>query len=109
MKEYLATKQQYLQHRCIDQYCLKKQDWWFSITITPLLDIPECTNCKNDTLKLKHSLGHDVQVSCCQHCLWYEWFDFRRKNHARNHNKTLVYFYKKNKDGKNYGLHMKMQ
>lgn len=58
--------------------------FWSGISIPPDY-IPECTMCKNDTLKVSVKVNTgvkktDIEPDCCKSCIWWEWFHNIRKN-----------------------------
>lgn len=45
--------------------------------------IPECTLCKQDTLKVEikaHTKTVEIEPNCCSSCTWWDWFHNARKN-----------------------------
>ena len=56
--------------------------YWTSISIHSE-SIPECTLCKQDTLKVEikaHTKNVEIEPNCCSSCIWWDWFHNIRKN-----------------------------
>jgi hypothetical protein len=56
--------------------------WWNDVSLKPN-DVPECSVCKNDfttykNLKVANKLN-DYKDNCSKYCLWYEWFNSKKK------------------------------
>lgn len=108
MKDYLTSKEAYLNYKCYDEHHITKDDWWYHIQISPQCkNIKECTRCKQDLHAFRKAMRENESVNvilkCCRWCLWFEYFDFQRQSLAKGYNKKIVYYPKviKNKDESN--------
>ena len=71
---------------------------FYKNVILPYDRIPECSTCLRDMENFKNKLNtdHDQQIiklqsECCIHCLWWDWFDKKRRDTLSNLNKKLEY------------------
>ena len=67
---------------------------WISKYDISCNNIPECSNCKYDTELLK-TTKKEIKLRCCEFCIWYKWFDNKRKIYAKKEGKELIYFIRK--------------
>ena len=78
--------------------------FWNDVTL-PLENIPECSRCKNDNIKIKEMMKDNnentikCEISCTPLCLWYDWFDNKRKHIIKD--KVLIIIKKDDKTKKN--------
>lgn len=74
--------------------------WYANVIIRPFKFIPECISCVRDTANLKNLLKLakaskkkeiEMELNCCYSCLWFKWFDNKRKNLAEEYGITMTY------------------
>ena len=69
--------------------------------ILPHNMIPECSRCKRDMINFREQLKLPetkikLQNECFSDCLWWDWFDNRRKILAKESSKEIIYIKKNN-------------
>ena len=85
--------------------------FWRNVTLRYEM-IPECSRCLRDIENCKNKLKSNesiiyLQEECSNNCLWYDWFDNRRKTLVSESNKKLEYVKKENKKDNKKENHVK--
>ena len=87
--------------------------FWNNI-ILPYENIPECSRCVKDFEELKKNIKNNngiitVRLECTENCLWFEWFENKRKIIVTNNNKEVKYTKKNIIENNSNSDHIKKQ
>jgi hypothetical protein len=104
------NKTDYLIKKQNNQECINKRKcdeneccgpcWYRNVSINPNF-IPECALCLEDmeTFKIKvkdrKNKNIELKCKCCIYCIWFDYFDMKRKQLCKETGYTLKYDWKK--------------
>ena len=72
--------------------------FWKGVTIPPEMGHKyRCKRCIEDTEAFKQCTQKKFAPTCCKSCIWWDFYDNRRREYAKNNKKKLEYNFTRNK------------